>query len=188
MKKVAVMHGWAGGSKLGKYFAEALEDSGFQVIKKPSEADFIIAHSTGCYFLPKNPKTKLIVCINPPYWPGEPIVERWLRMSKNETKFLLEHFGLGRFLRNKLWEIYYVFAKPAYTYSVLRNQSHLGFIEKLSGAQMILVRNTDDEFCSPEIKEIVGRYKNIKYIEIPGYHSDYYTNPQPYIDLIKNAL
>jgi len=149
MKTVAILHGWAGGPKRGKQFTRNLEAAGFRVVKKAERADFVIAHSTGCYFLPKNIKAELVVCINPPYWPGEPIVERWIRMDKNEAKFLIKRFGPGTFLRNKFWEIYYVFAKPRYTWSVLKNQSHLEFLDQLSDKQMILVRNKEDEFCSP---------------------------------------
>jgi len=188
MKTVAILHGWAGGPKRGKQFTRNLEAAGFRVVKKAEQADFVIAHSTGCYFLPKNIKAELVVCINPPYWPGEPIVERWIRMDKNEAKFLIKRFGPGTFLRNKFWEIYYVFAKPRYTWSVLKNQSHLEFLDQLSDKQMILVRNKEDEFCSPQIKKVINEYNNFKYIEIPGYHSDYYIDPKPYIDLLKQEL
>jgi hypothetical protein len=158
------------------------------VIKKAGQADVIIAHSTGCYFLPNKAKASLTILINPPYWPGEPIVERWLRMNKNETKFILRRFGWGTFLKNKLWEIYYIFAKPSYTWSVLKNQSHLDFINQFPDRNMVLARNTEDEFCSPQIEEIISSRKNFKYVEIPGYHSDYYTNPQPYIELLLKEL
>ena len=188
MKTVAIIHGWAGGPKLGKHFYDSLKDAGLKAISKASDADFIIAHSTGCYFLPKTSKAKLIVCLDPPYWPGEPIVERWMRMNKNETKYLIKRFKFLRFFRNKLWEIFYIFAKPSYSWSVLKNQSHLDFLEQQSDKQMILVRNLDDEFCSPQIKKVVGAYKNVRYVEIPGYHSDYYTNPKPYIDLLLKEL
>jgi len=109
-------------------------------------------------------------------------------MDKNEAKFLIKRFGPGTFLRNKFWEIYYVFAKPRYTWSVLKNQSHLEFLDQLSDKQMILVRNKEDEFCSPQIKKVINEYNNFKYIEIPGYHSDYYIDPKPYIDLLKQEL
>ena len=186
--KVTIIHGWAGGPKLGRYFAKNLGESGFKVIKNPQEADLIIAHSTGCYFLAKDFKAKLIMCINPPYWPGNSIVRRWAKMSQNEARLLIKNYGKKRFVLNWAWGIYYIFAKPAYTWSLLKNQSHLDFIEKLADKKIILVRNTDDEFCSPEIKLVVRRYQNIKYTEIPGYHSNYYTNPQPYIDLLLKEL
>jgi len=188
MKTVAVLHGWAGGPMLGKAFSRELESSGLKVIKEVDKADFIFAHSTGCYFLPNTSKAQLIVCLDPPYWPGEPIVERWMHMNKNETKFLIKQLRFGRFFRNKLWEVFYIFAKPSYTWSVLRNQSHLDFLEQQADKQIIVVRNLDDEFCSPQIKQAVSAYKNVKYVEIPGYHSNYYTNPKPYIDLLLKEL
>lgn len=188
MKTVAIIHGWAGGPKLAVRFVREIEQAGFKIIKNPETADFILAHSTGCYFLPRDSRARLIVLIDPPYWPGQRILERWVRMNKNETKFLITHLRFGRFFRNKFWEIIYIFTKPNYSWSVLRNQSHLEFLDQLADKSAVLVRNKDDEFCSPHIKKKLSSYKNIKYIEIPGYHSDYYTNPRPYIGLLLEAL
>ena len=109
-------------------------------------------------------------------------------MNSNENKILREQFGIKRFTKDKLLEVYYVIAKPRYTYSVLRNQSHLDFLDQLKVVPTLLIRNTHDEFCSPQIKQAVKSHKNIRYIEIPGYHSDYYTNPDPYIDLLLKQL
>jgi hypothetical protein len=188
MKTVAILEGWAGGPRLTKIIRSALKEGGYELIKNPAEADIIIAHSTGSYMLPETIKANLVILINPPYWPGESIVKRWIRMNKDELKFLRKTLGSRRFFINKLWEVFYIVAKPSYTWSVLKNQSHLDFLENLKDKRIILVRNTDDEFCSPKIKDTLVAYKNFEYVEIPGYHANYYINSQPYIDLLKRAI
>lgn len=188
MKTIAILEGWAGGPKLTRLFRSKLKNAGFAVAKHPKQADIIIAHSVGCYFLPKHKKAKVIVLINPPYWPRRSIVRRQRQMSKNEYDFLLQTFGLRRLLLDRFWQLFYLMAKPAYSYSVLKNHGELDFLTKLDDLKTILVRNQGDEFCSPEIKEVISHYRNIDYVEVPGYHSDYYTNPQPYIDLIIKAI
>ncbi|HET9721431.1 MAG TPA: hypothetical protein VFP32_00155 [Candidatus Saccharimonadales bacterium] len=188
MKTVAILEGWAGGPYLSRLFAKEAKGSGFQLTKTAKQADVIVAHSTACYLLPKKQHAKLVVLIDPPYWPDEPIVKRWINMNKNEIKMLIKLFGYRRFAIDKLWEAYYVFAKPRYTYSVLRNQSHLEFIKALSSQKVLLIRNTEDEFCSPVIKDEIKKHKNLKYFELPGYHGDYYHHPKPYIDLILKEL
>lgn len=188
MKTVAIIEGWAGGQKLSRLFVQQLIRSGFQITKDLGKADIVIAHSTGCFVLPNTFNTKLMVHINPPYWPGESLMKRWIKMNKEELKFFRQELGLKRYLSNKLWEIYYIFAKPSFTWSVLKNQNYLKILDKLSYKKMILIRNKNDEFCSPEIETILSRYKNAKYKEVEGYHSDYYINPKPYIDLVLREL
>ena len=184
MKTVAVLEGWAGGPKVSRLFRQRLDENGFEITKKIHDADFIIAHSTGCHMLPKKFKADTVMLIDPPYWPGESIARRWLNMSKAELKYLRKAQGNRKFWSDKLWEAFYIFAKPAYTCSILRNESHLHFLVDLKDKNVILVRNTDDEFCSPDIKNKLKSYKNIAYAEIEGYHGNYYLNPQPYIDLL----
>jgi len=52
----------------------------------------------------------------------------------------------------------------------------------------VLIRNQEDFLCSPEIEQAVKDYKNVRYLELPGGHDDFMTNPQPYIDLILKEL
>lgn len=184
MKTVAVIEGWAGGPKLTRLLRRALTKSGFTIIKDAGRADIIFAHSTGCYMLPGNIQAQLILLIDPPYWPDQSIVGRWVRMNKAELKFLRKQQGTRQFLKDKLWEIYYIFAKPRFSWSIAKNRSHLDFLDRLSDKPIILIRNKDDEFCSPEVKAALKSYMNVKYVEIPGYHANYYLEPQPYVDLL----
>lgn len=57
-------------------------------------------------------------------------------------------------------------------------------IEK-SGRKTIIIRNHGDPFTSPKIKQAL-RHKNLKYVELPGVHDDFVTNPEPYINLIQS--
>ncbi|HVS79056.1 MAG TPA: hypothetical protein VHD84_02070 [Candidatus Saccharimonadales bacterium] len=188
MKTVAVVEGWAGGPRLSRKFRQALEKSGFKLTRKVAAADIIFAHSTGCYLLPVQNQAELIVALDPPYWPGRAITRRWLDLMKTDTTLLKSGAGAGSFVSKKLWEIYYIFAKPRFTWSVLKNQSHLDFLDKHKGQKVILARNQGDEFCSPLIRERLKKYKNVKYVELPGNHEDYYVNPKSYIDLLLKEL
>ena len=64
------------------------------------------------------------------------------------------------------------------------NNNKLSFLEH-GDRKVILVRNREDRYTTPDIKEIAKKYPNIKFVELPGLHEDYYENPKPYIDLLK---
>lgn len=183
MRTIAVAEGWAGGPKLSRLFTDELAKNGFRIVKDKRQADVIFAHSTACYKLPVATKAQLILLLDPPYWPGRSIIGRWIDLLKNGTKPPNQSFK--QLLTKKLWETYYILVKPSYTWSVLRNQSKLEFLEKLKSENVLLVRNQRDQFCSSSIKDLIS---GIKYVELPGDHEDYYSNPKPYIDLIQKEL
>ena len=62
------------------------------------------------------------------------------------------------------------------------------FLELIKNKKVVLIRNQEDFLCSPEIEQAVKDYKNVRYLELPGGHDDFMTNPQPYIDLILKEL
>ncbi len=190
MKTVSIIEGWAGGPKLSNNFRQALTEHGFVCTKNIAEAKIIIAHSTGCYNLPIGNQSELVVLINPPYWPGSSLIKRFLRMNRNENLFIKHSFGRKKYIMMKFWEIYYIFAKPSYTWSAVKNHIDLSFIKTLAETRqkIILIRNTMDEFCSPEIKNKISDYKNIRFVQVNGFHSNYYFDPRPYIEIIKKHL
>lgn len=184
MNTVAVVEGWAGGPKLSRKFRQQLTEKGFRISKNLKDADVIFAHSTGCYLLPANTKAKLIIAMDPPYWPGRAIMGRWLDLMRTDTTLLKSGAGASGFISKKLWETYYILTRPRFSWSVLTNQSDLSFLPKHQNTKIILLRNKNDEFCSPVIAERIKEYKNVRYIEVAGNHEDYYIHPKPYIELL----
>jgi len=63
----------------------------------------------------------------------------------------------------------------------------LSFLDRLN-KKVILIRNSNDKFCSPKIKQAVSKMPDVRFYELPGEHDDYYTNPRPYIALIPKDL
>ena len=188
MKTIAIIHGWAGGPQITKYFTQALQKDGFEVIEDHSKANIIFAHSAGCYKLPNQIKAQLIVFQGPPYWPGRNIFSRITSHSVHDTAQTARVFGLGYLVSRRLWETYYVLRHPSVTFVAIRNNKKLDFLAGHPDSKKLVVRNRDDKLCSPEIKRRVQDYQNVKYAELPGLHDDYIRHPGPYVELIKENL
>ncbi len=188
MKTVAVIEGFAGGPYLSRTLRRDLVGAGFELIKNKAEANVIIAHSGGCYDLPPASNAQLFMLINPPYWPNKSIVSRWIRKEGADTKRVRRDYGFRYLLKLKVWEGIYIFLKPSYALLALRDMSLTGLLDHIRERKIILIRNHMDYFCTPAIKEELTSYKNVKYVELPGEHDDYYTNPKPYIDLLLKEL
>lgn len=188
MKSVAIVHGWAGGKWHVRRFVRALNESGFETRKRQAKADIIVAHSTGCYRLKENTQAKLILLIGPPYWPSKSILHRLLKKKRHDTHHRLRNEGLLFTINKLLFEIIYIILKPSYTFIALKHHRYLHFLELIKNKPVVLIRNAEDYFCSPEIEKAVKDYKNVRYVELPGGHDDFMTNPGPYVDLILKEL
>ena len=188
MKTVAIAHGWAGGRWHVRRFVKALKQSGFEERKRVANADVIVAHSTGCYRLKESTNAKLILLIGPPYWPTKSILHRLLKKKSHDTHHRLRNEGILFTINKLLFEIIYVIIKPSYTFIALKHHRYLHFLELIKNKKVVLIRNEEDYFCSPEIEKAVKDYKNIRYLELPGGHDDFMTNPRPYVDLILKEL
>jgi hypothetical protein len=185
MKSVAIIEGWAGGKGLSRGFRQALAGQGFSAGER-SEADIIICHSIGCYDLPRHYQAQLVLLIDPPYWPGRSIIRNLLSFADRTHKpARASQLGKSGYWKKLAWEIFYIFAKPGYSLMGLRHNDIDTLLGSLEGRQVIVIRNQLDDFCSPKIREVVARYNNVDLRNLPGVHDDYYTNPAPYIALLR---
>jgi hypothetical protein len=78
--------------------------------------------------------------------------------------------------------------KPKYTLLAFQNFGRLDFLSALQDKQIVVVRNAQDDFCSKDIETALTSYKNTYYVELPGAHDDFISNPAPYIALLPEAL
>ena len=187
MVNVAVMEGWAGGPRLSKQFRDALLAAGYS-ITPASHADVIVAHSMACYFVPQKTPAKLLILIDPPYWPGQSLLTRMLAKKKADSQMVRQAGGWQAWLTKTMWEIAYIFAKPSYTTTALKHNGSLAFLAGHKHKPTYVVRNQNDYFCSPEIQVAMNGYPNVTYVGLPGEHDDYYVNPQPYIALLPKNI
>lgn len=181
------MQGWAGGKWHTKQFETALQAAGYTVTGV-LHADVIIAHSTACYDLPAKTPATYFVLIDPPYWPGKNLAARILNRKKSESILTKQPIPWKFKIQSCIWNIIYIVAKPNYSQLALQHHSQLTFLEKLKAKNVGIIHNQQDYLCSPDIEIPIVNYPNVKFIRFPGGHDDYYTNPQPYIDLLPKTL
>jgi hypothetical protein len=190
MKTVAVIEGFAGGPMHTRQFRKALSQAGFNVIKDRKKADIIIAHSAGIYGIPLDAKAKLLILIGPTYWPGQKLIKRVVRHTRTSGRYHVANFGWRYYLWKKLLEFYYFFRRHTYMWLGILNNNrldHLGALIKQNGRITIIIRNQEDPFSSPDLKKSI-KGGDLKFIDLPGVHDDYVTNPKPYIDLILKEI
>jgi hypothetical protein len=185
MKTIAVIEGFSGGPILTKNFRQALVGAGLKIVHDVRKADIIFAHSAACYGVPLNIRAELVVLVGPPYWPGQSIGARLIRTYKALKEHDLEKFGRSYYFKKKCAGLLYAVIRPKLLWWGITKNRSLGFLS-LPAKNMLIVRNTEDTYCSPQIKDMLK--DQAKYVELPGVHDDYITNPGPYIKLIQSNL
>lgn len=187
MINVAVKQGWAGGKWHTRQFEAALKGAGYE-ISDDMHAEVVIAHSVACYDLKiKSPATYFIL-IDPPYSPGKNILQRFIDKQLQDNKTLSARYGKKYVVKKILWGIAYAIMKPQYLDLALKNADKLDFLDELKEKNVLVIRNKHDPICSADLKVALAAYTDFYYWEMPGEHDDYYTNPQPYIDLLPTEL
>ena len=183
MINVAIIEGWGAGKWHSKDFSSALGAAGYS-ITDPVHADIIIAHSTACYSLPTKTPANMFMLIDPPYWPGKSIFQRRFAGPSAEESSPASPKGLKYKLTKLAYGAFYAAQKPNYASLVFKQDNRLDFLQNIKDKSVILVRNQQDNQCSPDIEVAISSYSNIKYVVLPGEHDDFYSNPQPYINLL----
>jgi hypothetical protein len=187
MINVAVKQGWASGAWHTRQFEAALKAAGYE-ISDDLHADVVIAHSVACYDLKIKSPTTYFILIDPPYKPGRNIMLRFAEKQIQDIKTLTPRYGKKYVIKKILWGVLYAIIKPQYLALAIKNADKLDFLDQLKEKNVLVIRNTKDQICSADIKVALAAYPDFYYWETPGEHDDYYTNPQPYIDLLPTSL
>ncbi len=175
---------------LTKVFRRALKKAGFEITKKCRTADIIVAHSAGIYAIPSGSKASLLVLINPTYWPGRRLITRVGNFAIIGPRFYVKNFGWRFYIKKRLLEAYYFITRSKYMWLGTFHNNRLGHIEELAEAKdrrIIIIRNHNDSFTTPQITGAVSHLSNVIVKTLPGIHDDFYVNPEPYIKIIKET-
>jgi hypothetical protein len=187
MINVAIKQGWAGGPWHTKQFEQAVRTAGFTVTDV-AHADVVIAHSMACYDLKTKTPAQYYILIDPPYAPGQSVIGRFIQKQRQDNRTLKTSQGWKYILGKNIWGAFYVLAKPKYTSLTLKSAGQLDFLGDLKTKNVLVIRNEQDFICSPAIHVALASYPHVFFKTLPGEHDDYYTNPQPYIDLIPKTI
>jgi hypothetical protein len=175
-KTFHIIPGWAEGPWHSKRLVTTLKTAGFTETTA-NRATLVIAHSGGCYLLPKDQSNKLILLVGIPYWPGKSIFRGIIQKVRADMQ-------INRFTFNAckgFWNIVYVLMQP-YKSLLMWQATHKSRPLESIPSSAILIRNQSDTFCTPEISKQVPN----KIISLPGQHDDLWHNPKPYVEIAEN--
>jgi hypothetical protein len=176
----------------GRWHASILEPplkaAGFRVINDPAKANIILSHSGGCFFLPKTTPDQTIVLIDPPYWPGKLILVSVIEKIYRDTKDHIARRKFGFWAQKTLWNLIYLFKYVFKSLQMGWFARKQNFYQALAQDTVILIRNEDDVWCTPDIEQLPTDSNPFTYYHLPGQHDDCWLNPEVYAKLLQSKL
>jgi len=173
----ALCYGLMGGSMHGRKFDRAMRQHGYR-LKPANEADVIIAHSAGCWLIPKKARPKLIMYIGLPLNNTDP------RRTLNEASRLMRQHDTRRnsFHRTTI----------SILYGVIQPRRNIRIIRMAKAAKPIIFPNVPvvfivnryDPWLSPELLKQYTDIMPWSFINLPGSHDDVKYSPDRYAEII----
>jgi hypothetical protein len=186
--KIAVQFGIFTGKHTGKRLIKTLRSTGYNVVQDATKADIIIAHSAGCFWLPKAPTHQKLMLIDPPYWPGKTIGERAKSRSQSNMQFKSRGIITRDWLARNAWTFYYAFRHAKRTRQIFTLAKSFDLPVAITGHHVLLVRNNQDDWLTPDLDELQQANPNLIVKQLPGDHDDLLHNPEPYVDLLQSLV
>lgn len=187
-KTVALIYGFGEDDWNGRAFVAALQKDGFKIIKDAAKADIVIAHSAGCFYLPDTGPKQLTVLIGPPYWPGRSIIFCFLRKAIDDFRYYRrQHLTRAWFVKTR-HNTLYILGGLRKAWAIYRNARQYKFFMMLHNKRVLIIRNENDQFLTPEAPELLGKYANFHFKTVSGEHDDCWLHPELYINLIQSEL
>jgi hypothetical protein len=185
-QKVAVQYGLFGGEHIGRRLRAALRQEGYTPVRSVSDADIVICHSAGCFWLPSAPSHQKFMLVGPPYWPGKTARARILERTSHNLRPGAQGYSIWRWLARNLWGVYYAVFDLPRNIRVLAYGSRYDLRAAIAGHRTLLVRNQADGWLTPDLDHLRVINPTIKIVEMPGDHGDIIHNPERYVRLLKH--
>jgi hypothetical protein len=175
-----IVPGWSEGRWHIKEFTRR---SQIDLADKAETADIVLAHSSGCYNLPKL-KNKKVVLVDPPYWPGRSMLRRMFRHVIADVPKQISSYGLPFWLNMRFHNTLYAVVAPLkhtiHTHSSLKKELASDLID----CKVIIIRNENDAYCSSDVEQLAS--KKISVHTLAGLHEDCWIEPKQLITTLVN--
>jgi hypothetical protein len=179
-KSICILYGFCEGPRIGKRFEDAVRSANFRITRDPQQADVIVAHSGGCFILPKAHHAQLILLIGLPYWPGKSIATALLEKIRLDISTHRQNRSLAQWLRKTTWNSWYFWNTANNRRMLLGKRTG----EHWQATHAMLVRNRNDVTCTPDPEDLHFEHPPAL-LSLFGQHDDCWIHPETYLAIIQ---
>jgi hypothetical protein len=172
----AICYGFASGPKNGAALQKALEAAGYKLVPI-DKADIVIAHSAGCWLLPRDIHPRLVMYVGMPLQQTTP-GKTWFEANTKHNTLSRRQLARSRAIHS-----YYLVREPRRNVRLIKDAKRLqpSIIEN---TPTIFIANHHDPWPHAPILETYLETYPWDFISLPGTHNDIWTHPDAYVDII----
>lgn len=184
---LAIIYGFAEGPLVSKNFRRLLGQKGIDVISDPNEADIIVTHSGGVYYLPEDLHGKTVLIVAPTYWRfGESLFSGGLNKMHQEARAAFKKHHLRRWFEKCFVNATYVFGDVPASVRMYQTAKLAGRDLPLCNARRVGVISHHNDAWSGYIEKIaLDKYLPYCLISNTGSHDDIWLHPKDYVAVIQ---
>jgi hypothetical protein len=180
-----ISYGFINGRAHGKQLRQKLAAAGLRETKNAASADILIAHSAGCWRLPKTHSAQLIMLIGMPLQRGS-TTRKFLEASKGNWQTFAANGHTTRELRVLFYSLIYMLRQPRRNITIAKTtQRRQQPVPDFAPARVVFVMNRHDPWPkSPELDELLESMP-FAYVGLPDSHDNIWEHPERYVNIIK---
>lgn len=184
-KRAHIVYGFSESRLHGRRFIKALRKQNIRLTRTFDRADYIIAHSGGCFNVPELRKNQLLMLIDPPYWPGQTLRSRAVEMTKQVLSAMRPgNRPLLEFYKNILRVGHVIIMNPV-NRRIARQAKSFNLEDAVHHTHTILIRNANDPWITPDLTHLQQINPNLVIVTMPSGHDHCWDYPDAYVNLLK---
>lgn len=180
----AIFYGFVGGPAHSKKLRRQLDDSGLSLASGTENADILIAHSAGCWEIPKKNSAKLIILVGMPLANNQPR-KMLFKVNYLTWRTAVQHHKFLSSLSGILFKnLFYAIRQPKRNYRIARGSGVKRKLVEYPNAKVLFVVNEHDLWPRVTNLEDLLRSRHYILINMPGAHDDIWENSDNYTKLV----
>jgi hypothetical protein len=178
----AVSYGFLGGPAHSRRLRKLLRQRGYVQAQTAEQADIVIAHSGGCWLIPKSASPKLLVFVGMPLSEAHPHQTFKDARQKNIQAFMY-NFHLLRGLAIGFYSLYYWLIQPTRNRDIVRRAKTAPDVTSQAETTVFIANRDDPWPHSARLAQYLGNH-NWVFLSLPGSHNDIWEYSERYVAII----
>lgn len=179
----AISYGFLSGPALSRQLRKDLRSFGYEEARSIVQADIVIAHSAGCWLVPKTASAKLLIYVGMPLAQAHPH-QTFKDARRQNIRAFIRHLHVWRGLVIGFCSLYYGLAQPVRNRNIVRDAKHARIATELADMHTVFIANRDDPWPQPEKLQTYVQERDWAFIGLPGSHNDIWEYPERYAAII----
>jgi hypothetical protein len=185
-KRLYIIYGFAEGPKLAKQLRQELANVGVELVRDMRQADIILSHSGGCFFLPQNAKNKTIVIANPvcgSLWRLPLVISKKIWW---DFRCYTKQGKTTPWIKKTCWNLFYIAARMDRSVRMMRLAPRYQYqLPTVEAKRIIVLNNRRDPWAKLIPKKQIAEHSSYIFMTRPGPHDDLWANPRQYLDILQ---